>query len=67
MIHYCIYTVLQCDLPPIGPHCEEAPDHEVNIYVGLGSSWVGLGNSFVGLGIAHDCNPAIGGQEQGMV
>ena len=27
---YIIYAVLQCDLPPLRPHCGEAPDRDLN-------------------------------------
>ena len=27
---YFIYTVLQCDLPPLRPHCGEAPGGDSN-------------------------------------
>ena len=29
-VYYIIYTVLLCDLPPLRPHCGEAPGRDSN-------------------------------------
>ena len=44
--YYIIYTVLQCDLPPLRPHCGEAPGRDSNpnqscvLYLTTFLSWV---------------------------
>ena len=37
--YYIIYTVLQCDLPPLRPHCGEAPGRDSNLGRAAHEAW----------------------------